>query len=131
MSRVQRTARAARPDADVVSGRRLSRGRVTLVSTLAAALLAGGGMALVGGASAQPSGQPEGGRPETETVGRNWHSDRQDAQPNYQAREPAERGQRLTPEQRLEQVRPSGGTGAPERASSGEAFVPVTEEPAK
>jgi hypothetical protein len=110
-----------------VFGRRFSRRRVVVVSAVAASLLTGGGLSLVGGASAQPGG----GGSEPASVGRNWHADRQDAQPNYRAQVPAERGQRLTPEQRLEQMRPAGGTGAPERASSGGASVPVTTEPAE
>jgi hypothetical protein len=113
-----------RPHAHVVSGQQFSRGRLAVVSALAAALLTGGGLSLVDGASAKPGN----GRSETPAVGRNWHWDRQDAQPNYRARVPAERGQRQTPQERLEQVRPAGKTGAPHRVPSADVHAPVTEE---
>ena len=113
-----------RPLAHVVSGPRFSRGRLAAVSALAAALLAGGGLSLIDGASAKPGN----GRAETPAVGRNWHSDRQDVQPNYGARVPGDRGQRQTPQERLEQVRPAGDSGTPDRAPSTDVHAPVTEE---
>jgi hypothetical protein len=113
-----------RPYAHVVTGRRFSPRRVVVVSALAASLLTGGGLVLIDGATAKPGN----GRSETATVGRNWHSDRQAAQPNYRARVPADRGQRLTPQQRLEQVRPAGDTGAPKRVPSADVHTPVAEE---
>jgi hypothetical protein len=124
VSRVQRTARDRRRYARVVSGRRFSRRRIVVVSALAVSLLTGGGLSLVDGASAQPGNN----RPDPASVGRNWHADRQDAQPNYRARVPADRGQRQTAQERLEQVRPAGGTGAPERAPASRDHAPMTEE---
>lgn len=124
MPPVRRTAPTRRPHAHVASGQQFSRGRLAALSALTVALLAGGGLSLVDGASAKPGN----GRSETSTVGRNWHSDRQDAQPNYRARVPAERGQRQTPQERLEQVRPAGDTGTPDGAPSADVHAPVTEE---
>ena len=95
-----------------------------MVSALAVSLLTGGTLSLIEDVSAKPGN----GRSETATVGRNWHSDLQDAEPNYRAPVPPDRGQRQTPQQRLEQVRPGGATGTPSRAPSADVHAPVTTE---
>ena len=124
MSRVRRAAHARRSDTHVMAGKRFPRRRLAAVVVLAASLLTGGGVALVDGASARPGDN----RPDTATVGRNWHTARQDARPNERAQEPADRGARQSPEERLEQVRPAGDTGTPQRVPSTGMHAPVTDE---
>lgn len=61
MSSRARPAPRRRPHHDVVTGGRFSRTRLFVIAALVVSLLVGGGVSLLGGASAQPGRQPAGG----------------------------------------------------------------------
>lgn len=105
------------------------RARRAIVAVVVSGTLSLGvaGAALVGGASAAPSGGPS----QTSTDkparhderGKNWQQPRQDAQPNDRAVVPAERGRRMTPQQRQARIRPSSPEAGP--ATTGRDTTPI------
>lgn len=112
---------------------RRALGAVVVVGALSTGVA---GAALVGGAAAAPtsghSQAPSEDRSRQDKPGKNWQQPRQDAQPNDKAVVPAERGRRMTPQQRQARIRPSNPDAGP--ASTGRdtaAIVPAAVEDAQ